>query len=117
MATTVERGRRRSQASGLARKRGVMAPKITCALTTRRRPAPDGTLHRVTGTYREVEPPNRPVCTWQGATTPGATETLGTVERLLREARGPGRGGAGMARGRPAEPPARAPASPTKEER
>ena len=57
-----------------------MAPKITCASTTRRHPAPDGTLHRVTGTYREVDPPNRLVYTWQWETTPGATETLVTVE-------------------------------------
>jgi len=42
--------------------------------------APDGTLHRVTGTYREVDPPNRLVYTWQWETTPGATETLVTVE-------------------------------------
>src|SRR5438445_13670197 len=41
--------------------------------------APDGTLHRVTGTYREVDPPNRLVYTWQWETTPGATETLVTV--------------------------------------
>src|SRR2546422_7814419 len=37
--------------------------------------APDGTLHRVTGTYREVDPPNRLVYTWQGETTPGATRS------------------------------------------
>src|SRR2546425_5241971 len=42
--------------------------------------APDGPLHRVTGTYREVDPPNRLVYTWQWETTPGATETLVTVE-------------------------------------
>src|SRR3989441_9138601 len=42
--------------------------------------APDGTLHRVTGTYRQVDPPNRLVYTWQWETTPGATETLVTVE-------------------------------------
>ena len=42
--------------------------------------APDGTLHRVTGTYREVDPPNRLVYTWLWETTPGATETLVTVE-------------------------------------
>ncbi len=42
--------------------------------------APDGTLHRVTGIYREVDPPRRLVYTWAWEEKPAEGETLVTVE-------------------------------------
>jgi uncharacterized protein YndB with AHSA1/START domain len=45
---------------------------------------PDGDEHRVTGTYRIVEPPARLVYTWQWETGHDATESLVTVEFLDR---------------------------------
>jgi len=40
----------------------------------------DGTVHRVTGVYREVDPPRRLVYTWRWESMPGFPETLVTVE-------------------------------------
>jgi glutathione S-transferase len=42
--------------------------------------APDGTVHKVTGTYQVVDPPQRLVYTWQWETAPEPSETLVTVE-------------------------------------
>ena len=42
--------------------------------------APDGTLHRVTGVYRVVDPPQQLVYTWIWETSPTVGETLVTVE-------------------------------------
>lgn len=41
---------------------------------------PDGTLHRVTGIYQEVDPPRRVVYTWAWEEKPEEGETLVTVE-------------------------------------
>ena len=46
--------------------------------------APDGTLHRVAGTYREVVPPEKLVYTWAWEEKPEEGETLVTVEFLDR---------------------------------
>lgn len=45
---------------------------------------PDGTVHRVAGTYREVDAPRRLVYTWRWETIPGFPETLVTVELTPR---------------------------------
>jgi uncharacterized protein YndB with AHSA1/START domain len=42
--------------------------------------APDGTEHRVTGVYREVEPPNRVVYTWGWEGEHVVKDSLVTVE-------------------------------------
>ena len=42
--------------------------------------APDGTEHRASGVYREIDPPNRLVYTWQWQDQPGAPETVVTVQ-------------------------------------
>jgi len=42
--------------------------------------APDGTLHKVTGTYRVVDPPKKLVYTWFWETKAEDGETLVTVE-------------------------------------
>jgi uncharacterized protein YndB with AHSA1/START domain len=43
--------------------------------------APDGNEHRVTGVYREVDPPSKLVFTWHWETDPpGGDDTLVTVE-------------------------------------
>ena len=41
---------------------------------------PDGTEHRVFGTYREVDPPRRLVYTWSWETDPEVQDTVVTVE-------------------------------------
>ncbi|MDQ2889249.1 MAG: SRPBCC domain-containing protein [Gemmatimonadota bacterium] len=41
---------------------------------------PDGTVHRVTGVYREILPPSRLVYTWAWESMPGFPETIVTVE-------------------------------------
>ena len=41
---------------------------------------PDGTLHRVIGVYRAVEPPRRLVYTWSWEEKPDEGDTLVTVE-------------------------------------
>ena len=47
--------------------------------------APDGTVHDLHGTYREVLPPRKLVYTWRWATEPEHGETLVTVEFHERE--------------------------------
>ena len=42
--------------------------------------APDGTMHQLRGTYRQIDPPRKLVFTWSWETHAGATETLVTVE-------------------------------------
>lgn len=42
--------------------------------------APDGTVRRVGGTYRVIEPPKRLVYTWRWADSPNFPETTVTVE-------------------------------------
>ena len=42
--------------------------------------APDGTVHKVTGVYQVVDPPQRLVYTWTWETGPERSETLVTVE-------------------------------------
>jgi len=42
--------------------------------------APDGSEHRVTGTYRVVDPPRKLVYTWLWETNPDMGETVVTVE-------------------------------------
>jgi uncharacterized protein YndB with AHSA1/START domain len=41
---------------------------------------PDGAEHRVSGVYKQVDPPKRLVYTWQWEQTPDAVETVVTVE-------------------------------------
>ncbi len=48
--------------------------------------APDGTVHRLVGLYRVVEPPQKLVYTWRWEGDPDAPETLVTVEFLDRGA-------------------------------
>src|SRR6267378_2175327 len=45
---------------------------------------PDGVVHRVVGTYREIDPPRRLVYTWRWATIPAFPETVVTVEFRAR---------------------------------
>ena len=42
--------------------------------------APDGSEHRVTGTYRVVDPPRKLVYTWMWETNPDMGDTVVTVE-------------------------------------
>jgi uncharacterized protein YndB with AHSA1/START domain len=42
--------------------------------------APNGTIHRVTGVYREISPPRKLVFTWYWETDPSRGDTLVTVE-------------------------------------
>jgi uncharacterized protein YndB with AHSA1/START domain len=46
--------------------------------------APDGSQHRVGGTYREIDPPRRLVFTWQWENIPDFPETIVTVEFTAR---------------------------------
>lgn len=48
--------------------------------------APDGAEYRVTGVYREVDPPTRLVYTWRWDTDPPSAETLVTVTFVDRGA-------------------------------
>lgn len=48
--------------------------------------APDGTLHRLVGEYRLVQPPEKLVYTWRWEDQPDFPETLVTVEFLDRGA-------------------------------
>ena len=42
--------------------------------------APNGSEHRVIGTYREIDPPRRLVYTWTAETDPVVADTVVTVE-------------------------------------
>ncbi len=44
----------------------------------------DGTVHRVTGVYREIDPPRRLVYTWRWESMPGSPETVVTVDFRAR---------------------------------
>jgi uncharacterized protein YndB with AHSA1/START domain len=46
---------------------------------------PDGTIYRVSGVYREIDPPRRLVYTWRWETMPGFPETVVTVEFRARD--------------------------------
>jgi uncharacterized protein YndB with AHSA1/START domain len=44
----------------------------------------DGKLHRVGGQYREIDPPNRIVLTWQWANAPEEQQSVVTVDFIER---------------------------------